>query len=137
MNLSPRRLLDAIVVLPVAWFAANELASKRSVHESLRRLERWAADNRRSAWAPVRVTRAARDALWLLGRRQRACLPRSFTVFALLSAMGERPVIVTGVVRSGGELTGHAWVELGGQPIPGSGDEDSPGQFRESLRYPA
>ena len=51
--------------------------------------------------------------------------------------MGENPVIVTGVMRVAGELKGHAWVELNGQPIPGSGDETSPASFKQNLRYPS
>jgi hypothetical protein len=99
-------------------------------------LEGWGAAHPRAKWSAGRVVRAARDALWILGKRDHSCLPRSFTVFALLRAMGEQPVIVTGVVRIAGELKGHAWVELNGLPIPGSGDESSPSQFRENLRYP-
>jgi Transglutaminase-like superfamily len=102
----------------------------------IQHLESWGLAHPRASWSAPRVVRAARDALWLLGKREHSCLPRSFTVFALLKAMGEQPVIVTGVMRAAGELKGHAWVELEGQPIPGSGDESSPTHFRENLRYP-
>ena len=136
MRLTPQRLLDTARVLPVARRAVQELASARSAFEMIQRLEGWGAAHPRIKWSAGRVVRAARDALWILGKREHSCLPRSFTVFALLRSMGEQPVIVTGVMRVAGELKGHAWVELNGQPIPGSGDESSPVQFRENLRYP-
>jgi hypothetical protein len=136
VKLTAQRLLDTAIVLPVARRAVRELASDHSAFEMMQNLERWGQTHPRSNWSAARVVRAARDALWLLGKREHSCLPRSFTVFALLNAMGEQPVIVTGVVRVAGELKGHAWVELEGQPIPGSGDESSPAQFRENLRYP-
>jgi Transglutaminase-like superfamily len=136
MRLTPQRLLDTARVLPVARRAVQELASERSAFEMIQTLEVWGVAHPRGKWSAGRVVRAARDALWILGKREHSCLPRSFTVFALLRAMGEQPVIVTGVMRVAGELKGHAWVELNGQPIPGSGDESSPAQFRENLRYP-
>jgi Transglutaminase-like superfamily len=137
VKLTVQRLLDAAIVLPVAWRAVQELASEHSAFEMMQHLERWGQSHPRGRWVASRVVRASRDALWLLGKREHSCLPRSFTVFALLKTMGEQPVIVTGVVRVAGELKGHAWVELEGRPIPGSGDESSPTQFRENLRYPS
>jgi hypothetical protein len=136
MTVTPQRLLDLLLVLPVAQRAVKELASNHSAIEMMQSLESWAQTHPRTFWPAPRVVRAARDALWVLGKRERSCLPRSFTVFALLKAMRQQPVIVTGVIRIAGELKGHAWVELEGQPIPGSGDEQSPAQFRENLRYP-
>jgi Transglutaminase-like superfamily len=136
VRLTPQRLLDTARVLPVARRAIQELASERSAFEMIQTLEVWGTAHPRGKWSAGRVVRAARDALWILGKREHSCLPRSFTVFALLRSMGEQPVIVTGVMRVAGELKGHAWVELNGQPIPGSGDESSPSQFRENLRYP-
>jgi Transglutaminase-like superfamily len=136
VRLTPQRLLDTARVLPVARRAIQELASERSAFEMIQTLEVWGVAHPRGKWSAGRVVRAARDALWILGKREHSCLPRSFTVFALLRSMGEQPVIVTGVMRVAGELKGHAWVELNGQPIPGSGDESSPAQFRENLRYP-
>jgi hypothetical protein len=160
VRLTPQRLLDTARVLPVARRAVQELASERSAFEMIQTLEVWGVAHPQIKWSAGRVVRAARDALWILGKREHSCLPRSFTVFALLRSMGEQPVIVTGVMRVAGELKGHAivsqirnaildgvmrvagelkghaWVELNGQPIPGSGDESSPVQFRENLRYP-
>jgi Transglutaminase-like superfamily len=136
VSLTPQRLLDAALVLPIARRAVRALASNQTAFEMMQSLECWGSDHPRVVWSASRVVRAARDALWLLGKREHSCLPRSFTVFALLKAMGEQPVIVTGVMRVSGELKGHAWVELEDCPIPGSGDESSPTQFRENLRYP-
>jgi Transglutaminase-like superfamily len=136
VKITPQRLLDTARVLPIARRAVRELASDRTAFEMIQNLESWGLAHTRAVWSAPRVVRAARDALWVLGKREHSCLPRSFTVFALLKAMGEQPVIVTGVMRVAGELKGHAWVELEGRPIPGSGDESSPSHFRENLRYP-
>ena len=136
MPITLQRIADALDVLPVAIRAVRTLERETGVFESLTSLETWARSHRRAIWAAPRVVRASRDALWLLGKRERSCLPRSCTVFALLSAMGENPVIVTGVTRIQGKLDGHAWVELNAQPIPGSGDEQSPQRFVGNLRYP-
>ena len=124
-------------VLPVAGLAVKRLQSTQSALEMIRTLETWGLANPRKNWPALRVVQASRDALWILGKRENSCLPRSFTVFTLLRAMGENPVIVTGVMRVAGELKGHAWVELNGQPIPGSGDETSPASFKQNLRYPS
>jgi hypothetical protein len=136
VKLTPQRLLDLAHVLPMARRAVRELASNHTAFEMIQNLESWGRAHPQAPWSAPRVVRATRDALWLLGKREHSCLPRSFTVFALLKAMGEQPVIVTGVMRVSGELKGHAWVELEGRPIPGSGDESSPAHFRENLRYP-
>jgi Transglutaminase-like superfamily len=136
VKITPQRLLDTARVLPIARRAVRELASNHTAFEMIQHLESWGLTHPRAVWSAPRVVRAARDALWLLGKREHSCLPRSFTVFALLKSMGEQPVIVTGVMRAAGELKGHAWVELEGRPIPGSGDEFSPSHFRENLRYP-
>ena len=136
MPITLQRLSDALHVLPVAFRAVRSIERPQAVPEALAGLEAWARTHQRSPWAADRVVRASRDALWILGKRKRACLPVSYTVFTLLNAMGQQPVIVTGVARMQGKLDGHAWVELHAQPIPGSGDESSPQRFSENLRYP-
>jgi hypothetical protein len=136
VKITPQRLLDTARVLPIARRAVAELASNHTAFEMIQNLESWGLAHPRASWSASRVVRAARDALWMLGKREHSCLPRSFTVFALLKSMGEQPVLVTGVMRAAGELKGHAWVELEGRPIPGSDDESSPTHFRENLRYP-
>jgi Transglutaminase-like superfamily len=133
---SPQRVFDAARVLFVARQVMQYLKSERSIFEMIHMLERSALRTTRPTWKAHRVVRAAQDALWLLGKRGYACLPRSMTVFAVLTSMGYLPVIVTGVARVEGVLKGHAWVELDGQPIPGSGDDLSRQQFSENLRYP-
>ena len=136
MPITLQRLTDALCVLPIAFRAVQALERPQAVPEALASLEAWGQSHQRPPWRADRVVRASRDALWILGKRERSCLPRSFTVFTLLNAMGQHPVIVTGVARIQGKLDGHAWVELNAQPIPGSGDESSPQRFSENLRYP-
>lgn len=45
------------------------------------------------------------------------CFERSFVVYRLLSGMGAEPRIAIGLQKQAGEVRGHAWVEVDGQPI--------------------
>jgi hypothetical protein len=84
-----------------------------------------------------RVQRGVSLALALLGRARRPCVPRSLAVYARLREAGLEPVFVSGVRRDErGDIDGHAWLELGGRPVPGFGDEAAPAAFRENFRFP-
>jgi hypothetical protein len=50
-------------------------------------------------------------------RRSTNCLERSLIGYRYLSAAGATPRLVTGVRRLGGEVHGHAWVEVDGRPV--------------------
>ena len=130
------RLVNALLYLPLAVRVLRQLRQEPGIFEVLAALERWANAHPQPVQSPERIIRGTRDALWLLGLRHRACVPRSMAAFARLRAQGTPAVIVTGVIRVNGKLTGHAWVELAGRPVPGTGDDDSPQHFQEQFRFP-
>ena len=131
------RWLAAVQALPSALMALNTLASDKPIAEQILTLAQWAARHPRRPMPIERAAQAAVDAARLLGRRERACLPVSFTLFALLTAMQQRPSIVTGVKRSQGQLSGHAWVEIGGISVTPPGIPADNAGFRLLYRYPA
>ncbi|PYE53672.1 transglutaminase superfamily protein [Deinococcus yavapaiensis KR-236] len=64
-----------------------------------------------------RVARGVKWTMWLYGKREDVCLPRSLTLYVALRRYGYRPVFVSGVRRVGGAVVGHAWIELDGKPL--------------------
>ena len=45
------------------------------------------------------------------------CLERSLVLFRLLGRAGARPRLVVGMRRTSGQLAGHAWVSVDGDPV--------------------
>lgn len=83
------------------------------------------------------VRRATAGAIRLLGPRQKDCLPRALTHFALLTREGYGAEFVSGVRRDGDALVSHAWVELDGEVIDAPGDGASSSHYREQFRVPS
>ncbi|HEU4743289.1 MAG TPA: lasso peptide biosynthesis B2 protein [Meiothermus sp.] len=83
-----------------------------------------------------RILRGVNRGLWLLGLRKNPCVPRALALYVALRAEGLPVEFVSGVRRVGDRLEGHAWVELEGLPLEGSGEEQAPRLFKESFRYP-
>lgn len=77
-----------------------------------RRIRRFAADEARwVAWAVESLR--ARDALNVL------YLPRALAAHAMLRRRGIASRLCLGVARDGGEVSAHAWIELGSAKIVG------------------
>ena len=98
--------------------------------EFLARLSRASAKKQRDPKELVHVTD------WFLQpiHGSSRCMPRAAVLFRMLNRRGFEPTVVYGVSKSGGELDGHAWVLLGGDPL---GEwEDPRGKFVETYRYP-
>jgi hypothetical protein len=87
------------------------------------------------AWAnrpPRRIRRFAVDEIgwisWALEdlcarpRMNAPCLARSLAAHAMLRRRGIASRLCLGVAREGGELTAHAWVEIGPDKIVGSAE---------------
>lgn len=51
------------------------------------------------------------------GFARHTCLPRSLVLQRFLVQRGLPAVLRIGVRREGGEIAGHAWVEVAGQPV--------------------
>ena len=132
-----RRLIVAVQVLPLARMALKTLSFDKPIAVQILMLEQWASRHRRLTMPIERAAQAAVDAARLLGRRERACLPVSFTLFAILRAMRQRPSIVMGVKRNQGQLAGHAWVEIDGIAIMCPGAQANDADFKLLYRYPA
>lgn len=132
-----RRLVVAVQVLPLARMALKTLSSDKPIAVQIQMLEKWAGRHWRRTMPIERAAQAAVDAARLLGRRERACLPVSFTLFAILTAMRQRPSIVIGVKRNQGQLAGHAWVEIDGIAIMCPGAQANDADFKLLYRYPA
>lgn len=76
-------------------------------------------------------------AVRLVGPRQKECLPRALTLFSLLTRHGYPAEFVSGVRRNGADLTGHAWVEMGGMPVEAPGASHASTGYRELIRIPS
>ena len=64
------------------------------------------------------------------------CMRRSLVLFRFLRRLGFPAVIVFGIKRNGGgELDGHAWIELDGVPVLEPGDPRE--EFAVAFLYPA
>ncbi|WP_027890995.1 lasso peptide biosynthesis B2 protein [Calidithermus chliarophilus] len=134
--------LQRLVSLPaVAADVLRELPGVLEVHSALREgasigdlVTRLAQPLERRGVSWARVLRGVRWALWLLGCRKDACLPRSAALYRALKGAGLEVAFVSGVRRGERGLESHAWVELEGVPLPG--DEQAPLLFREQFRFP-
>ena len=125
-----------VPILPFALMATKSLASDKPIAAQILTLRQWAFRHPRRPMPIERAAQAAVDATRLLGRRERACLPVSFTLFALLTAMQQRPSIVTGIKRNQGQLSGHAWVEIDGITVTCPGAQADNAGFSLLYRYP-
>ncbi|MFN4252420.1 lasso peptide biosynthesis B2 protein [Deinococcus sp.] len=125
------RLLRAFRVLPVAWEVRRLLRREANLPHLLSRLERgpvWSGGD------PVVLHGDVGRALWLLGVRERGCVPRAMTLYALLSRQGRAATYVSGIRRLTGELDGHAWVEVNGVPVAEGNLAGITVQFRHDSR---
>jgi len=74
------------------------------------------------------------DLATLLTSGRHRCLPRSLLLLWLMRTRGEPVVLRIGAAKgSGGELEGHAWVEIGGRPVVDSPSHTS--RFSPFLRF--
>jgi hypothetical protein len=97
----------------------------------LKRLVRLAAGDDGGVRAPAREQKIA-DLVRVLYRSPAAvvrdnCLERSLVTYRYLGRAGARPELVVGMGKDGGDLLGHVWVTVDGEPL-----YDSPeklGQF--------
>ena len=137
LQAGPRRLKWSLEALPDvlrAWFYLRRTTDMRVLLERMN-----TAHSPTPSRSPKRIQQIVQGAKWslyLLGWKRDACVPRSLAVYAALRREGYCPQFVSGVRRTNGVIKGHAWVELDGSPIPHSGDENAPLEFKENFRYP-
>lgn len=106
---------EAAVMLLLARLAVRLLPPARLfawADRPPRRIRRFAADEARwIAWAVESL--GARDAMDVQD------LPRALAAHAMLRRRGVASRVCLGVARDGGEVSAHAWVELGSAKIVG------------------
>jgi hypothetical protein len=111
-------LREAALALALARLAVRFVSPARLfawADRPPRRLRRFAADEARwVAWAIERL--AARDALDVDG------LPRALAAHAMLRRRGLASRLCLGVARDGGEVSTHAWIELGNDKLVGGAE---------------
>ena len=71
-----------------------------------------------------RAIHAAEDILSRLGIVPDTCLYRSLARYAVFRRAGHRVRFVMGIQRNVADITGHAWIELDGQPYDESPDPE-------------
>ena len=115
-------LREAAIMLTLARLAVRFVSPARLfawAEKPPRRIRRFAAEEARwVAWAIERV--AARNAIHLVD------LPRALAAHAMLRRRGLASRLCLGVAREGGEVSMHAWIELGGDKIVGGADGFTP-----------
>lgn len=82
----------------------------------------------------ARITRQI-DLLMRLVYRDRFCMKRSLLHFHYLRRMGANVVLQFGVTKTDDGLTGHAWVEVDGEPYEERFDPRA--RFTRTYSYPA
>ena len=112
------KLWRTLQVLPVAIRVCYLLNSEIDIYLILDQLSRCKVkfQPRDRDVLPHDVNRA----LSWIGYKERACVPRALTLYALLN-QGAEATYVSGVLRRNGDLDGHAWVEIESQAL-GEGD---------------
>lgn len=95
----------------VAWWAVRRGGDPR------RHLARWTRDipvrplPYGTVLAVIRAVQVWTELLFPRQSRRGVCVPRSYATYRALRRLGHPVVFVTGVVKSGGVLRSHAWVE--------------------------
>lgn len=111
-------LREAAVMLVLARIAVRVLSPARIfawADRAPRRLCRFASEE--AAWVAWAVERAA-----ALPWMNALCLPRALAAHAMLRRRGIASKLCLGVARAGGELTAHAWIEIGEQKVVGAAE---------------
>lgn len=80
-----------------------------------------------ATWSDAQQAAAVVDAVMGAIRPRRLCLRRALVLGHLLRR--HAPVLKLGVVRNGGEVAAHAWLELGGVKVPDYGWKPVPNDF--------
>ena len=65
------------------------------------------------------------------------CVLRSLTLYNAMMQRGDRPVFYSGIRCEDQRLSGHAWIEVGGRPLIGLGDERARHRFKVNFTYPS
>jgi len=114
-------LCEAAVMLVLARFAVRVIPPARVfawANRPPRLIHRFAADE--VSWVSWAV-----EKLGASGYVNARCLPRALAAHAMLRRRGIASRLCLGVARAGGELTAHAWVEVGNDKVVGGTEADS------------
>ncbi len=114
-----RRLLPWLAPMTLALLRVERSYARKGLHELLRELtpSRW---RYAKSWAEAEAIRDASDLLvHHLPRRQKLgnCLAQSLLRYRALRQRGFPVRFHLGMRKDQGELTGHAWLTLHGEPL--------------------
>ncbi len=130
-------IIGLIKILPIFLSVKHELRHQKDLYQIFQKLEhRFLPKKTANNPEILQLTRGVKLALSIFGPKQDACVPRSMALYLALREYKFATEFVSGVRRLEGKLQGHAWLELHGLPLAGSGDHDAPNQFRENFRFP-
>lgn len=125
---------DAWLLCRMATWAVVLPVLKRVVRLSTLARLMWTPGDRRGDPETAKVialsrvlTRAAG-----IGRAQGVCYERSLLAYRFLSQRGADPELVVAAKSDGGEISGHAWVAIGGVAV---GEPDTIGEFVPIVSY--
>lgn len=117
---SPRDLLLTLrisVMLYLVWLLARFLALPTLLRLLTPRVKKGPPQNIDKT---IRYTKSIMRFFPWFSRE--SCLPRSLLLYRFLKASGYPVSIHFGVNRASGELSGHSWLTLGGNPVAERGD---------------
>ena len=131
----PGTLAAALRVMPTVLRVKRLLASEPDLGAILDLLDGTPRAQQRAPDDLRQLVRGVGGALFLVGPRRDACVPRSLALFSLLTERGYPASFVSGIARQGNQLSGHAWVTIDGKVVPGSGDDEARNRYTENFRY--
>ena len=121
----PRLCADIIRALPAVWRARRALRGGGTIGQILDDLTpTLRSGDRGTASQRMRTIAGVRWAVRLVTFERGTCLLRSLAIYHALRRSGCPVSFVSGVRRVGGQVNGHAWVELNGEILP---------ELRESI----
>ena len=135
------RIINAITALPIMLPTVMKVKQALKNHQNLNQIfqileKEYLPKTHSDSIELVRLKRSTHLALYILGPRHNACVPRSMALYLILRQRNFPVQFVSGVKRSQGKLIGHAWIELYGRPLENLGDHAAPELFKENFRYP-
>lgn len=129
-----RQGLGVLHVLPTLWRVKRLLSTQGDLSRILTQLDARADVSPAARINVMALEQDVNRALRLVGPRTRACVPRSLTLYALLSRQGLPVTYVSGVRLNQGVLDGHAWLEVPGQILESGGQSES--TYKVQFKHP-
>jgi hypothetical protein len=132
---APELLLDMVILAPTFARAYLALRRHRALPAVLKSVSVPVNAKRSSEAARHRTVSAARWTGWLMQRLgMGSCLLRALALYRALRQQGWAVTFMTGVRRTDGAVSGHAWIEYEGRVLPEL--REPVHQYAMMFRYP-